>query len=56
MTDEAQSKKRGRPPTGDAMVSIHLRVPMDIFEYYKNHSAFSATMREALRAYMKEHL
>jgi uncharacterized protein (DUF4415 family) len=55
MTDETKPKKRGRLTTGDAMVSVHLRIPTDIFDYYKNFSAYSVAMREALREYMKEH-
>ena len=55
-TEAEAPKKRGRPSKGDAMVAIHLRVPADVYEYYKNFSEFSTTMREALRAYMKKHI
>lgn len=56
MTEQTEPKKRGRKPTGDAMVSIHLRVPADIFEYYKNFSEYSSAMRNALREYMQQHI
>ena len=52
MTEETTEKKRGRPK-GNAMVSIHLRVPEDMFMFFKQFEQCSTAMREALREYMQ---
>lgn len=52
MTEETTEKKRGRPK-GNAMVSIHLRVPAIMLAYYKGLENSSRAMREALREYMQ---
>jgi uncharacterized protein (DUF4415 family) len=49
-----EPKKRGRPITGNSMVSVHLRIPADMFDFYRRSGTYSTAMREALREYMEQ--
>jgi len=47
-------KKRGRPLSDNTMVSVHLRVPAVVLDFYKKFDNSSRAMREALREYMQQ--
>jgi uncharacterized protein (DUF4415 family) len=49
-----EPKKRGRPASGNPMVSVHLRIPTDMFDFFRELGPYSPAMREALRQYMEQ--